>query len=84
MTAVTVAEGSEEGESDSGGQGTGLTRAVGSGGSVGMGLVADGRRWQWLRALVTEVAQGSCSAGCGKPGLGCGLGGWGRKKYEVN
>ena len=53
-------------------------------GSAGKGSVADGQRWQWLRALVTAVAQGGGSAGCGKPGLGCGLGGWGREKYEVN
>ena len=38
------------------------------------GLVSAGwcRRWQWLRALVTAVAQGGGSSGCGKAGLGCG------------
>ena len=69
--AVTVVEGSEEGGSDSGGQGMGSRVRLAAAGSAGKGSVA-------------AVAQGGCSAGCGKPGLGCGLGGWGRKKYEVN
>ena len=45
---------------------------------LNQGSVADGRRWQWLRELVTAalvamgtgVAQGDGSAGFGKPGLG--------------
>ena len=38
------------------------------------GLMSAGwcRQWQWLWALVTAVAQGGGSSGCGKPGLGCG------------